>query len=253
MAELLSQSFPAIRQRGPWGLWPRSKRLLLFSAQIALALLSPRFHQAPLYQRTAQVLCSSAWQTLASYLLACTLISAVLTRLVTVSAASYGLSHLALEGVLRVFVIEILPLAATLFVATRAVPPALRHFAEASVRRQATLADVLPCVLGNATAVLVLAVFAGILSLVVAYLVVHGLSPWALPAYGRLIGQVFDPVLSLVLLSKIVWFGLAVGLAPTTAVLETQQTPASLEMRIMVRLLFALLLVEVFFLALRLF
>ena len=63
----------------------------------------------------------------------------------------------------------------------------------------------------------------------------------------------FDPVLSLVLLSKIVWFGLAVGLAPTTAVLETQQTPASLEMRIMVRLLFALLLVEVFFLALRLF
>ena len=121
------------------------------------------------------------------------------------------------------------------------------------MRRQATLADVLPCVLGNATAVLVLAVFAGILSLVVAYLVVHGLSPWALPAYGRLIGQVFDPVLSLVLLSKIVWFGLAVGLAPTTAVLETQQTPASLEMRIMVRLLFALLLVEVFFLALRLF
>ena len=31
MAELLSQSFPAIRQRGPWGLWLRSKRLLLFS------------------------------------------------------------------------------------------------------------------------------------------------------------------------------------------------------------------------------
>lgn len=253
MAEPLSRSFPAIHCGGPWGLVLRSQRLLLFSAQIALAILTPRFHQPQLRQRTAQVFCCSAWQTLPSYLLACTLISAVLTRLVTVSAAGYGLSHLALEGILRVFVIEILPLAATLFVATRAVPLSLRHFAQADVRRHAALADVLPCVLGNAMAVGVLAVFAGILSLVVAYLVVHGFSPWAMPAYTRLIGQVFDPVLSLVLLTKVVWFGVAVGIAPATAVLETRQTPANLEMRIMVRLLFALLLVEVFFLALRLF
>lgn len=253
MAELLVHTFPAVRQAGLRGAFLSGKRLLLFAAQLGLAALTPGFYQRPLRQRMAQVFCCNAWQTLPSFLLASILISAVLTRLVAVSAASYGLSHLALEAILRVFVVEILPLGATFFVAMRAVPLSLRHFAQAGVRRHATLADVLPCVLGNALAVGVLAVFAGISSLIVAYLVVHGFSPWALPAYTRLVGQVFDPVLGLVFACKIIWFGLAVGIAPATAILESRQTPASLEMRIMVRLLLALLLVEVFFLALRLF
>lgn len=251
MSELLSHSFPVGRHAGWRALLFNARRLSLFSAQIFLAALTPSFHQSLLRQRTAQVFCCSAWQTLPSYLLACALISAVLTRLLTVSAAGYGLSHLALEGLLRVFVVEILPLAAALFVAARAVPLSLRHFAQDSVRRQASLFDVLPCVLGNALAVVVLAIFAGGLCLLIAYPVVHGFNPWALPAYSRLIGQVFDPLLSLVLGAKIFAFALAVGIAPASAVLETRQSPANLEMRIMVRLYLALLLVEIFFLALR--
>ncbi len=47
------------------------------------------------------------------------LISLVLTRIVVVTAISYGLSRYALEMVIRVLVLELIPLTAALFVAMR--------------------------------------------------------------------------------------------------------------------------------------
>ena len=51
------------------------------------------------------------------------LISLVLTRIVVVTAISYGLSRYALEMVIRVLVLELIPLTAALFVAMRCTIP----------------------------------------------------------------------------------------------------------------------------------
>ena len=227
-------------------------RYLRFAALLFIAACSPRIHDRATRNHTARVLCAAAWQPLLGFLLASLLISAVLTRIVAVTADSYGLTHLALEAILRVFVVEVLPLASTLFVAMRAVPMAMQCLCAHAGQHDAVLRAALPYAIGNAAAVVILAVIGGFVTLLVAYPVVHGFSPWALPAYGRLIGQVFDPVLAIGFAAKIALFGVAVGIAPTTVALDPRQRdPGLREMRVMVRLLLVLVLIEASFLMLR--
>ena len=227
-------------------------RHLQFAALQFIAALSPRVHDAAVRQRSAQVFCASAWQVLPGYLLASILISAVLSRIVAITAESYGLSHLALEAIISVFVVEILPLVSTLFVVMRAVPSAMQQLGAGRRVDADMLRTALPYSVGNSLAVLVLTVLGGIISLFVAYLVVHGFTLWAWPAYTRLIGEVFDPILSLAFLVKLGLFAVSVGIAPTTLLLESRQRdPGLREMRVMVRLLLLLVAIEGSFLLLR--
>ena len=53
----------------------------------------------------------------------CALLTLVITRIVVVTAVSYGLSQYALEMVIRVLVLELIPLTAALFVALRCTIP----------------------------------------------------------------------------------------------------------------------------------
>ena len=252
MGQPLAHLLPAIRRNGLGGWLADLYRYLRFAALLIVAGLSPSVHDRATRRHTSRILCAAAWQPLPGYLLTSILISAVLTRIVTVTAAGYGLSHLALEAILRVFVVELLPLAATLAVAARALPMAMQQLSAAPGRPRASLRDALPFAVGNGIAVGVLAVIGGLLSLVVAYLVVHGFSPWALAGYARLIGQVFDPLLAVALAAKLALFGIAVGIAPTTVILDPRKGDTGLrEMRVMVRLLLILVLIEGSFLVLR--
>src|SRR6218665_604393 len=61
------------------------------------------------------------------------LISLVLTRIVVVTALSYGLSRYALEMLIRVLVLELIPLTAALFVAMRCT---IGHGAQLAQLRQ---------------------------------------------------------------------------------------------------------------------
>jgi phospholipid/cholesterol/gamma-HCH transport system permease protein len=234
--------------------WPVALyRYLRFAALLVLAAFSPRINDRACRGQTAQVLCNAAWQTLPGYLLASILISTVVTRVIAVSANSYGLSHLAMEALMRVFVIEVIPLVASLFIATRAVPMAMQHLVRLKKNTEpATVRDALPYAVGNFIAVIVLAVVTGIVSLLVAYLVIHGFTQWGLPGYTRLIGLVFNPLLAVALALKILLFGMAVGIAPVMIVLEPRKLDNGMrEMRIMVRLLLILVLIEVSFLMLQ--
>ncbi len=239
------------RSLAPWRWLAATYRHLRFAALLLIAAASPRVNHRQNRRRSARIFCLAAWRPLPGYLLATVLLSAILTRIVAVSAAGYGLSHLALEAILRVFVIELLPMASTLFVAMRAVPMAGRDLGG---RSPAGLGDALPVALGNALAVVVLAVTGGIVALIVAYLVVHGASLWGLDAYSRLIGQVFDPLLGLALAIKICLFALAVGIVPASVLLDPRRQDAGTrEMRLTARLLLILVVIEVSFLLLRRF
>lgn len=236
--------------RGEWS-------LLRFAALILAVALSPSVWDGPARMAAAQALCRAVWRVLPGYLAASALVTAVLTRIVAVTAASYGLSHLALEAVVRVFVIELLPLAAALFVAARSGLDAVARLAPVpapgGVLRAPALAQIVPVVAGNALALVTLIVLSGMLALAVAYLVIYGFSPWALAEFTRLAARVFDPVTAPILAFKAVSFAVAVGVVPATVVLDASRRDGATigEMRVMARMLLMLLVIEAAALALK--
>lgn len=214
---------------------------------VIIATLSPSTYDAPTRRTLACLFCLGTWQTASGYLLGNLLVSAVLAQIVAVTAASYGLSHLALEALVRVFVVELLPLVVALFVALRVAPFTLQQLRRHP--RQPPLRAIVPYVAANALAVIVLAILGGISAIAVAYVVVHGFNLWALPDYSRLIGLVFDPPLTLAFAGKLVFFAFTVGIAPTSVVLDTNPDERnSRDIRVMARLLVMLLLIEAGFL-----
>ncbi|PKO35445.1 MAG: ABC transporter permease [Betaproteobacteria bacterium HGW-Betaproteobacteria-7] len=223
----------------------RQGRLAGFSALSVVAALSPASYDRITGRGLAGMLCLGAWQMLPGYLLASILISTVLTRIVAVTAASYGLSHLALEAIVRVLVLELIPLAAALFVALRVAPVTMQRLGRPAGDPPPAYRDLIPYTVGSAGAVIVLAVLSGISALAVAYLVVHGISQWALADYARLIGQVFDPTMAAVFSIKLMLFAVVVGIAPTTVALDAGPLdPVVRQMRVMARLLLMLMVIE---------
>jgi phospholipid/cholesterol/gamma-HCH transport system permease protein len=205
---------------------------------------------------TSRFIYASTWQVLPWFTLLAALVSLVIIRIVVVTARSYGLSAYALEMVVRVLVLELIPLTAAMFVALRAgmafnAGDALAVAAaspDQSRQAQNQLrADLVPQVIANAFAVLSLAMVSSVIVLVLAYVSVYGGSPWGLPDYTRTVGRIFDPVVTTGFVLKTVLFGLAVAVIPTSAILETHRYRLRTSSTVQpgaVRLLFVLLVIE---------
>ncbi|MFP5394362.1 MAG: MlaE family ABC transporter permease [Gammaproteobacteria bacterium] len=218
------------------------------------------------YNRTNRIIASryiysSTWQVLPWFALLAALVSLVIIRIVVVTAQSYGLSHFALEMVVRVLVLELIPLTAAMFVAIRAglafnPGDAFALAATASPGTPAERArqaqhrlrqELVPQVFANAFAVLSLAMASSVIVLVLAYLSVYGFSPWGMGDYTRTVGRIFDPAVTVGFVLKTVCFGLAVAVIPTAAILDIHRfgrRRASSVQPGAVRLLFVLLLIE---------
>ena len=170
-----------------------------------------------------------------------------------VTAISYGLSQYALQMMVRVLVLELIPLSAAMFVALRsglaynagARNPAafehITHLRQLSAQRLNT--ELAPHVLADAVAVLTLAMSSCAIALVLTYLNVYGLSPWGLPGFTRTVGQVFDLTVSMGFLIKTLLFSFAVAVVPMAASLQTPPSNSSMQPGA-VRLFVILLLVE---------
>jgi phospholipid/cholesterol/gamma-HCH transport system permease protein len=214
---------------------------------------------------TARHLYTTTWQVLPWFTVLAALLSVVVIRIVLVTAASYGLSHFALEMMVRVLVLELIPLSAAMFVALRAsmaFDAAALGFARSGASGTHANAEVLhrmrrdlvPQVVANAFAVMSLAMATSTVVLLLAYVNVYGLSPYGIPDYTRTVGRVFEPIVTIGFALKTVLFGLAVAVIPTAAILEIERYPRRLESGVQpgaVRLLFVLLLIEAASLALK--
>ena len=244
-------------QRWVAGWW----RVIHLGAQILALALSPSSYAPALrpgllrhiYQDTAANL---AWFTLLS-----ALISLVLIRIVVVTALSYGLTQYALEMVVRVLVLELIPITAALFAALRATiangaeVAALRAQGEFE-RQQAAGSDplrteVLPRVLAGLVAVNALALVAGVVTLLLAYLLVYGFTPWGFAGYTHTVGRIFTPAVSLIFALKTFFLSLAVALIPVASVLydtgrrrASRTSRTSAELQALVRMSLAVLLIE---------
>ena len=185
------------------------------------------------------------------------LLSLVVIRIVLVTAFSYGLSHYALQMVVRVLVLELIPLATALFVALRCTIPYGAEIAGMRARGEWDALklqgadplhrEVLPRAAAGVFAMLTLAAISCVLTLVLAYLSVYGFTRWGFDGYTHTVGQIFEPPVALIFMLKILLMSLAVSLIPLASVLyDAGRTRArtSVEMRGLVRMFLLILLIE---------
>jgi len=205
-------------------------RSLRFSALLLVMVASPATYTLENRRRLATQICLTCKQTVPVFTLLSALLSLVLVHIVVVTAQSYGLSQFALGTVVRVLVVELLPLAAALFVALRAGAAmnaeiaTLRRTQPGAPRRVIESAliyrVVLPRVAGSGVAVVLLAAISGGLALLLAYLGVYGFTPWGIANFTRTVGQVFAPGVLMALGLKTLLFASAVATVPASAGLE---------------------------------
>ncbi len=232
-------------------------RVIHLGAVLLVLALSPSSYAARHRRALARQVVLGTAPTLAWFTLLSAFLSVVLIRIVIVTAQSYGLSQYALEMVVRVLVLELIPLAGALFVALRYSLPAgaelvgLRRrlgLDTAGMRSPAMLAgELLPRVLAGVFAVLMLAAVSCVVALVIAYVSIHGLTPWALSGYTRTVGHIFNPAVVLIFSLKTLAFSATVALIPIASAVYDAPPGASrtrVELRALVRMFVLLLLVE---------
>ena len=188
------------------------------------------------------------------------LVSLVLIRIVVVTALSYGLSQYALEMVVRVLVLELIPLAAAVFVALRCTLPSGTELEQmhargellAQQRAGVDLArrELLPRVLAGIVAVVMLAAVSCLISVVLAYLSVYGFTTSAFAGFTRTLGQIFNPAVAMIFTLKTLFFSLAVSLVPVAAFLhgagaEGPRSRTSAALASLVRMFSLVLLIEI--------
>jgi phospholipid/cholesterol/gamma-HCH transport system permease protein len=202
-----------------------------------------------LYHATAPLM---LWFTALS-----SLISLVIIRIVVVTAQSYGLSEYALQMVVRVLVLELIPLTAALFVATRVTLPDGAEIAELRARGeleertheglQALIWQVAPRIVAGVFAVAALAAVSGVVTLILAYLSIYGFGGGGFEQYTRTVGHVFHPSVTLVFVLKTFFLSVAAALIPVGSALYDSPERSrrwSIEIRVLVRLFLVILLVE---------
>lgn len=232
--------------------------LVHLGAVILLLSLSPSSYERSNRLVLARHLYDNTAPILMGFTVLCALVSLVLTRIVTATALSYGLSQYALQVVIRVLVLELIPLTAALFVALRCTIPDGAELAR--LQAQGALEtlrlqginpvhrEILPRVVAGIFSTVTLAALSCMVALLVAYLVVYGFGLAGLAGYTRLFGQVFTPAVSLIFVVKTLLFSLAVSLIPMASAfygMRESSTRSSAEMRGLVRMFAVILLIEV--------
>jgi phospholipid/cholesterol/gamma-HCH transport system permease protein len=155
-------------------------RIFHFGALALVMAFSPATYDKENRSVTAKQIYFTAWQVLPWFTLLSALLSLVLIRIVVSTALSYGLSQYALEMVVRVLVLELIPLFAALFVALRSgaainTEVALMHIrGDFDALRRAggdpLRRELVPRVIGSAVSVVALAAVSGVVALLLAWL-----------------------------------------------------------------------------------
>ncbi len=237
------------------GQWWKLTRL---GALLLLLALTPSSYRGTDRLVLARHVYKNTAPIMMGFTLLCALISLVLTRIVITTALSYGLTQYALQVVIRVLVLELIPLTAALFVALRCTIPDGAELAELQARGDLNALrrlgvnpiarEVLPRVMAGIFSTVTLAVLSCVVALLVAYAAIYGFNVAGFAGYTRLFGQVFTPAVTLIFVMKTLLFSLAVSLIPMASALygsAINYTRTSAEMRGLVRMFAIILLIEV--------
>lgn len=231
--------------------------VLKVGAMILVLALSPSTYDRANRRALAHHLYLGSAPVLPWFALLSALASVVIIRIVVVTAVSYGLTQYALEMVIRVLVLELIPLTAALFVALQVTVPsgaelirmhARGDFADALRAGLDPLRhELMPRVVAGLFAVLMLAAVSCVIATLLAYVAVFGFTLAAFDGFTRAMGQIFEPAVALILALKTLFFGLAVALIPVAAFLRGRHALSdgtSPELASLVRLFAAVLVIE---------
>ena len=206
------------------------RRVVFFGALALVMVLSPATYDRANRSAISRQIYVTTWQILPWFTLLSSLISLVLIRVVVVNALNYGLGHFALEMVVRVLVLEFIPLVAAIFVTMRCAlavrPPVAGIYIPSNLDRLGGMAterirdELVPRVIAYAFSVLTMVVVSGIIALILAYFAVYGFSRFGLDQFARTVGQVFDLAVTAGFALKILFFSLAVAVIPIAASLD---------------------------------
>lgn len=235
-------------------------RVFYFAAVAVVGALSPSTYNRATSVVVQKQIYFTAWQILPGFGAFAALFSFVFIQIVVATASDYGLYQYALELVIRVLVLEILPMLTAIFVALRTGAAINTEIALMKIQNELEALErigvdplrleLLPRVIGGTVSVLALTAVNIVVALVIAHVLIFDVRPWILPPgdFARVVGQVLDWPAMLVLWTKTLAFGLAVTVIPISEALNTPQklfhAPIAV-LRGMVRLFFALMLIEV--------
>lgn len=238
-----------------WRVW---RGIFGLAGEVVVASLSPNVYNSATRTVVMKQIYFTAVQILLPFTLFAALLSFVLIQIVVSTAADFGLSEYALEMVVRLLVLEVLPLVTALFVALRSGSAINTEVALMRINNEIEALEdngvdtlrleFMPRVIGGVLSVLSLTAITSVLALVLAYLAVYGWQLWSVPDFTRVMGQVFDGAILTSIWLKSLAFGLAVTVIPVAEGLATPMmlfmAPISV-LRGMVRLFFVLMLIEV--------
>jgi phospholipid/cholesterol/gamma-HCH transport system permease protein len=232
-------------------------RIIFFGASMLVLAMSPSSYGRETRQALMRHVYVDTAPILWWFTALCALLTLVITRIVVVTALSYGLSRYAQEMVIRVLVLELIPLTAALFVALRCTIPNGAALAEmrrmgqfdALLRRgiDPVVTQALPRALAGIFATITLAALSCVVALVLAYLAVYGWTLAGAAAYTHVFGHVFNPSVSLIFVLKTLFFSLAVSVIPMASGLYDVEGDGSREsaaLQGLVRMFAVLLVLE---------
>jgi phospholipid/cholesterol/gamma-HCH transport system permease protein len=213
---------------------PRSwRRLLRFGGFATVAALSPSSYGMEARTVAVRQIYLTAWKVLPAYLAFSALLSLVIIDIVHSTARAHGLAPYALELVLRVLILEVIPLLTALFVALRsgaaigAEIALMRVSGELEDHEEAGAsplhAELVPRIAAAALSVFSLTTFSIALALYLTYALFYGTSVSGFIVFTRVVGHVFDMQILVGFLLKCLFFGLAVALIPLATGLEAER------------------------------
>jgi len=219
---------------GEFILRPRSwRRLGRFAGYAVAAALSPSTYTPAAREMAVRQIYFMAWRVLGGYLLFTAVLSVVLIEVVSQAAHTYGVSQYALELVLRVLVLEVIPLMTALFVALRtgsevgAEIALMRVSGEIGDSEQIGATplynELVPRVAAAALSVFALNTLACALASALTYTVFFGFTDAGFEGFTRVVAKVFDEMVLAGFLLKSLLFGLAVALIPIATGLEAER------------------------------
>ena len=209
------------------------RRIVRFAGFATAALISPSTYQPATRELAVRQIYYTACQVLFGYLLFAGLLSLVVIEIVFTMAGRYGLAPYSLELMLRVLVLEILPLLTALFVALRSGAAIGAEIALMTVKGeiqdseeagQSPLhAELVPRIAGAALSVLSLTTLSCALATALAYIALYGFSAVGEDEFSLVVANVFVPHILMGLILKCLLFGLVVALIPVATGLEAER------------------------------
>lgn len=233
-------------------------RSVYLAAMLMVLVVSPSSYRKGARNLLARQMYLQTVPILTGFTLLAALMCAVIARIVMVTAQSYGLSRYGLDLIVRVMVIELIPLTAALFVAMRCTIPAGVEVVQLRMRQHwanwskqgidPVRMAVVPRAAAGVFASITLAALSCLVALVTVYCSVYGFSMAGFGGYTRVFGQIFTPSLTLVFLLKTWFFSLTVAIMPMASALYTslpRYRRGGVELAGFARMFAVLLLIEV--------